>query len=158
MTTRAIRELLAERRRDRKRVEALAESFDREDVAAAALMVECARIDGEFAEEEHEAICRVVREDLDLSPETAECLVAVAERREDEVWHDFLFTKTIKTNFGKDEQLAVIRRLWEVAVADGKADPFEEHLISHVGRELGISEQELRKSRELARKKMGGGE
>ena len=158
MTTRAIRALLAEKRQERKRIEELAKPFDRKDIAAAALMVECARIDGEFAEEEREAICRAVREDLDLTEETAECLVAVAEKREDEVWHDFLFTKTIKTNFGVDEQLAVIQRLWEVAMADGKADPFEEHLISRVGRELGISEQALQKSRERARKKMGGGE
>jgi len=157
MTTRAIRALLAEKRRERKRIEELAEPFDRKDVAAAALMVECARIDGEFAEEEREAICRAVREDLDLSREMAECLIAVAEKREDEVWHDFLFTKTIKTNFGLDEQLAVIRRLWEVAMADGNADPFEEHLISRVGRELRISEQALRESRERARQKMGGG-
>jgi len=156
MTTRAIRALLAEKRRERKRIEELAEPFERGDVAAAALMVECARIDGEFADEEREAICRAVREDLDLTEETAECLVAVAEKREDEVWHDFLFTKTIKTNFGKDEQLAVIRRLWEVAMADGKADPFEEHLISRVGRELGISERALRESRERAREKMKG--
>jgi uncharacterized tellurite resistance protein B-like protein len=157
MTTRAIRELLAERRRDRKRVEALAESFDREDVAAAALMVECARIDGEFAEEEHEAICRAVREELDLSRETAECLVAVAERREDEVWHDFLFTKTIKMNFDEDEKLAVIRRLWEVALADGKVHPFEERLISRVARELGISREAQRESRERAREKLESG-
>lgn len=155
MTTRAIRKLLAEKRQERKRIEELAESFDREDVAAAALMVECARIDGEFADEEREAICRAVREDLNLSRETTECLVAVAEKREDEVWHDFLFTKTIKTNFGADEQLSVIRRLWEVALADGKVDPFEEHLISRIGRELGISKRALQECRECAREKMG---
>ena len=157
MTTKAIRELLAEQRQERKRIEELEEPFDREDVAAAALMVECARIDGEFVEEEREAICRAVREDLDLSREMAECLVAVAEKREDEVWHDFLFTETIKTNFGADEQLAVIRRLWEVALADGAADLFEEQLISRVGRELEISEEALRESRERARERMGIG-
>jgi len=157
VTTKAIRELLAEQRQEQKRIEELEEPFDREDVAAAALMVECARIDGEFVEEEREAICRAVREDLDLSREMAECLVAVAERREDEVWHDFLFTETIKTNFGADEQLAVIRRLWEVALADGAADLFEEHLISRVGRELEISQEALRESRERARERMGIG-
>ena len=157
MTTRAIRELLAEPRQARKRIEEFEEPFDREDVAAAALMVECARIDGEFVEEEREAICRAVREDLDLSREMAECLVAVAEKREDEVWHDFLFTETIKTNFGADEQLAVIRRLWEVALADGAADPFEEHLISRIGRELEIAEAALQESRERARERKGSG-
>jgi len=57
-------------------------------LAAAALMVECARIDGAFTEVERDAICRAVREELVLDEDTARCLVEVAERREDEVWHD----------------------------------------------------------------------
>ena len=117
-------------------------------LAAAALMVECARIDGAFTEVERDAICRAVREQLVLDEETARCLVAVAERREDEVWHDWLFTETIKKSFDEYDRLAVIRRLWEVALADGTVHPFEERLIARIARELDISEETV--DRQLA--------
>jgi uncharacterized tellurite resistance protein B-like protein len=115
--------------------------FELAELAAAALMVECARIDGEFTEQERGAICRAVEEQLRLDEETAECLVGVAERRADEVWHDWLFTETIKRSFDEIDQLAVIRRLWEVALADGTVHPFEESLIARIATELDISEE-----------------
>jgi uncharacterized tellurite resistance protein B-like protein len=111
------------------------------ELATAALMVECARIDGAFSGGERDAICRAVREELLLDEGTARCLVAVAERHEDGVWHDWLFTETIKKSFDEYDRLAVIQRLWEVALADGKVHPFEERLIARIARELGIPEE-----------------
>ena len=114
-----------------------------EVLAAAALMVECARIDGEFDEEERDEICRAVMEELELDQETTECLVGVAERREEEVWHDWLFTETIKKSFDEYERLAVILKLWDVALADGSVHPFEERLITRIASELGIPEEDV---------------
>jgi uncharacterized tellurite resistance protein B-like protein len=112
-----------------------------EELAAAVLMAECAYADGEFSEEEREAICRAVREDFKLDEEAAEWLVQVAEMREDEMWADRPFSETLKKHCSGDERLAVIRRLWEVALADGTLHPFEERLIARIARELGISEE-----------------
>jgi uncharacterized tellurite resistance protein B-like protein len=131
--------------------------FELEKLAAAALLVECARIDGEFADQEHVAICRAVREAFALDRDTGEYLVAVAEKHEDEVWDDWLFTETIKRHFSQDEQLAVIERLWEVALADERLHPFEEHLITSVAHELGLSEGAVARSREQAEQRMMGG-
>ena len=136
MVTKEIREFLAE-----QPAPGPDWPFKLEELAAAALMVECGRIDGEFDEEERDEICRAVIEELVLDADTAECLVGVAERREDEVWHDWLFTETIKKSFAEHERLAVIRRLWEVALADGTVHPFEEHLIARVASELSIPEE-----------------
>ncbi len=131
-----IQAYLAKRRSPRP-----ASPFALEELAAAALMVECARIDGAFTEEERHAICRAVMEKLVLDEETAEYLVGVAEMREDEVWNDWLFTETIKTSFDEYDKLTVIERLWEVALADGTVHPFEEHLIARIASELGISKE-----------------
>jgi uncharacterized tellurite resistance protein B-like protein len=136
METEVIREYLSQRLRPNRRW-----PFELADLAAAALMVECARIDGAFTSEERHSICRAVEEELALDEETAECLVAVAEKREDEVWHDWLFTETIKKRFDEYGRLAVVQRLWEVTLADGDVHPFEERLIARIARELGISQE-----------------
>jgi uncharacterized tellurite resistance protein B-like protein len=130
--------------------------FEREQIAAAALMVECAQVDTEFAQEEREAICRAVRGDFGLDAATCEALVEVAERRTEEVWHDWLFLQAVKQGFTEEEQRGILTRLWEVAHADGEVHPFEVSLISRIARELGFTEAVLEETRAEARKRMGG--
>jgi uncharacterized tellurite resistance protein B-like protein len=91
-----------------------------------------------------------------LGEETAECLVAVAERREDEVWHDWLFTETIKACFDEYDRLTVIERLWEIALADGTVHPFEEHLIARIASELFISREAVDRRLTIALRRQPG--
>ena len=153
MDTEAIREFLAgssDAPRDPE------QPFGREELAAAALLVECARIDREGIDPgEREAICRAVREEFSLDHETAESLVAVAEKRQDEVWHRWLFTETVKRSFNEAAKLRIIRRLWEVAFADYQIHPHELDLIARIARELGIQEEAIHESREWVRERMG---
>ena len=153
MLTKAIRELLAKRPGPAPGPE---RPFEVQTLAAAALMVECARIDGAFTGEDREAICHAVREAFALDRETAEILVGVAEKHEDEMWDNWLFTETIKRHFNQEEQFEIVRRLWEVALADDALHPFEERLIARVARELGLSEDAVAQSRERAHERMGG--
>jgi uncharacterized tellurite resistance protein B-like protein len=153
--TKAIRDLLAKRPGAAPGPE---RPFEIQKLAAAALMVECARIDGAFDEKERDAICHAVREAFALDRETGEQLVAVGERHEDEMWDSWLFTETIKRHFNQEEQVEVIRRLWEVALADEALHPFEERLIARVARELGLSEEAVAESRQRANQGTGGQE
>jgi len=150
--TKAIRELLAKRPGAAPAPE---RPFDVQTLAAAALMVECARIDGAFTERDRGAICHAVREAFALDHETAEILVGVAEKHEDDMWDNWLFTETIKRHFSRDEQIEIVRRLWEVALADEHLHPFEERLIERVARELDLPEEAVAQSRELATERTG---
>jgi uncharacterized tellurite resistance protein B-like protein len=153
--TKAIRELLAKRPGPAPGPE---RPFEVHTLAAAALMVECARIDGAFTGEDREAICHAVHEAFALDRETAEILVGVAEKHEDEMWDNWLFTETIKRHFNQDEQLEIVRRLWEVALADEHLHPFEERLIERVARELNLPEEAVAQSRERATQRTSGEE
>jgi uncharacterized tellurite resistance protein B-like protein len=153
--TKAIRELLAKKPGPAPGPE---RPFEIQLLAAAALMVECARINGAFGETERDAICHAVREAFDLDHETAEILVGVAEKHEDEMWDNWLFTETIKRHFNQEEQLEIIRRLWEIALADADLHPFEERLINSVARELGLPEEAVAESRERASGRTSGEE
>jgi uncharacterized tellurite resistance protein B-like protein len=61
--------------------------------------------------------------------------------REEAVWHDWLFTETVRGSFDAYDRLAVIQRLWEVALADGTVHPFEESLIRRIAGALEVPEQ-----------------
>jgi uncharacterized tellurite resistance protein B-like protein len=153
--TKTIRELLAKRPGPAPGPE---RPFELQKLAAAALMVECARVDGAFDDRDRDAICRAVREAFALDRETAEILVGVAEKHEDEMWDSWLFTETIKRHFSQDEQLEIVRRLWEIALADEHLHPFEELLIEHVARELDLPEEAVARTRERASRRTGGEE
>jgi uncharacterized tellurite resistance protein B-like protein len=128
--------------------------FRREQVAAAALLVQCARVDAEFTQDEREVICAAVREHFSLDAETCGALVEVAERRTEEVWDDWLFLDAVNRGFSPEERIGILERLWQVARADGRLHPFEERLISHVGGELGIPEAERERMRAGAAKRV----
>jgi uncharacterized tellurite resistance protein B-like protein len=132
--------------------------FEREQIAAAALMVECAQVDADFAPEEREAVCEAVRGQFGFDAETSKSLIEVAERRTEEVWHDWLFLEAVKRGFSEEEQLGILDRLWRVAWADGRLHPFEEHLISRIARELGFPELTLEETRTRARERLEAGE
>jgi uncharacterized tellurite resistance protein B-like protein len=152
MLTKAIEKFLAKRR---ARADVAQPEFSREDLAAAALMVECARVDRDQSEDEQRRILAIIRERCGLDAETAECLVAVAEKKSDEVWHDWLFTSAIRDAYDEAGRLELIEHLWEIAAADGAIHDFEEKLVERVGRELAVSDEAISESRASVAGRLG---
>jgi len=112
----------------------------RAQAAAAALMVECARIDQDFSDVERSAIASAAKEIFDLEDDVAQMLVEVGEKRADEVWHNWLFTEAINRGFSEEEKRALVAQLAEVANADGTLRRHEAEFIARVARELGVDE------------------
>jgi uncharacterized tellurite resistance protein B-like protein len=119
---------------------------ERARLAAAALMVECARIDAELREEERHAIAESVRELFQLDPDMAEMLLAVAEKRVEDVWHDWLFTEAIREGFDPEARAQLVRRLCFVARANGSLGDREQAFIGRIARELGVPEERVREA------------
>ena len=130
--------------------------FSRCQVAAAALLVESCRIDANFDRSEQDRIRRIVSERFDLSREDAAELVKIAEKRQSEVYSDWLFTEAVKKDFSSDECAQVVGMLWEAAYSDGQLHKFESHMINRVAGEIGVSPEIMETERQdaLSRLKM----
>ncbi len=118
---------------------------ERTQIAVAALLIELARIDADFADSERDAIKRSVREMFGIEPRVTEALIAVAERKVEEVWHNFLFTEAIKKGFDTEGRVQLIRKLGQVACADGVLHHLEYQMVQQVVRELEIPSDEVEK-------------
>lgn len=138
---------------------ATADRYDRDDltVAAAALLVEAARMDTVVDSEERETIKRLVRDQFSLSAEEAEDLVAAAESRAEQSVQLFGFTKTIKDKFSYEQRIELIEMLWEVIYADGQMRALEANLMRRVAGLLHVPDQEsgAARKRVLARREGG---
>ncbi|MFZ3033689.1 MAG: TerB family tellurite resistance protein [Parvibaculum sp.] len=123
---------------------------DRKHAAAAALLVEAARLDRKFDASEHEALKKIISDKFGLAPEAAQALISVAEGENKIVYDDRMFLDGIKQGFTEKEKLDLIEMLWEIALADRNLHALEEYLVWHTAEALGISHEKSQQARAAA--------
>lgn len=132
-----------------------AHSFEERQLAAAALMVEAARLDDQFEAREREQIRTLLRERFALSPEDGDLLLAEAERESERSVEWQGFTRTVKEGFDLPERLALIEMLWEVVYADGELHDYEASLLRRVTGLLYVSDRDSGEARKRALTRLG---
>lgn len=122
----------------------LAAEAGREDaaihLAAAALMVEAAHMDGQVDAAERSAIARCLEAHFGLSETEAGDLLAKAEAEiaESTQLHPFALRLTGALDY--DERVELVEMLWEVAYADGELHDFEANLLRRLGGLLHVTD------------------
>jgi uncharacterized tellurite resistance protein B-like protein len=123
----------------------------RQHLAAAALLVEAARVDGRFEAEERREIQRLLEERFHLDPVVALDLLeeaeSAAERSTD--WQGF--TRVLNDAFDQDGRIAILEMLWEVIDADGRVDTLEASLMRRLGALMYVSDRDNGEARQRAR-------
>ena len=122
-------------------------------LAAAGLLIEAARRDNDFADEERAAITHVVGQNFNLSDEDAKTLVATAENRQSLPYGESIFTRTVATSFSVDERKEVLQMIWSVALADGRLDRLEQVMIAQLAKEIGLDKAASDEARKAAEAK-----
>jgi uncharacterized tellurite resistance protein B-like protein len=110
--------------------------------AVAAILVQAARLDGEFGAAERQRIEGLLAERFALDPAQVSALMSVAERMSDEAVDNYEFTRTISQKFDHEERIGIVEMLWDVAYADGSLHPYEGNLLRRVAGLLYVTDQE----------------
>ena len=136
-------------------VSAPAARHDDAHVAAAALMVEAARLDGSFTDVERDRIQKLLVERFQLTPWLAAELLARAEHTATEsvAWQGF--TQAIKDGLAPEERIGVIEMLWEVVYADGTLHDYEASLLRRVTGLLYVGDRESGEARLRVMERLG---
>jgi len=122
-------------------------------LAAAALLVESASIDGLFDEMERRRISSLMQTHFSLNNAETKTLITQAELAAEGTGQLYGFTKIVKDRYDECDRINVIDMLWEVAFADGNVDAFEKNFIQRVAGLLFVSDKDrgLAKKRVMAR-------
>ena len=131
------------------------EGFDHRHIAVAALLVEAARKDGHFDAAEHEVIVRLLTSHFKMPTEQSEALLAVAERRERMVMHNWIFYEHIKRGFSPEERRAIVGDLWSLAYADAALHRFETSLIEAIAHQIDVTASACAEERDRAKMRAG---
>lgn len=98
-------------------------------LAAAVLLLETARADYAHHELELDAVREGLAREFGVAPEALAPLLADAEQRAKHSVSLHEFVQTLNRALDVEEKRSLLRLLWQVAYADGKIEPLEEHLL-----------------------------
>ena len=108
-------------------------------MATAVLMVDVARADHVFDDEEFDRVLQLVQAHFDLTPEQAAALVVDADDQAEELISVHDFTQLLHNNLDEDEKATIVGLLWQVAYADGRLDKYEDSLVLKISDLLHVS-------------------
>jgi uncharacterized tellurite resistance protein B-like protein len=128
-------------------------SADQLHLAAAALLVEAARMDDTVHADERETVLELVRKRFALSAEESQSLLAAAEDHVDHSTQLHAFTKVVNKAFGPAERIELMEMLWEVTYIDGELHDFEASLMRRLAGLLHVTDRDsgAARNRVLAR-------
>jgi len=121
-------------------------------LAAAALLVHAAAIDGDVSQRERDKLHAVVKQRFDLDDAATDELVDQATLAEHEAVDLYHFTSLLHRTLDEAGRARIIEMMWEIVYADGKRDELEDNLLWRAADLLGVSPRE----RIALRQRIGG--
>ena len=126
-------------------------------LAAAALLVHAASIDGTISELERAKLHDVIKQRFGLDDADTDELMAEATAAEQEAIDLYKFTTRLNHSLDEAGRARVVEMMWQVICADGIITEFEDNLVWRAADLLGISRNERIALRERVTASRGGG-
>ena len=116
--------------------------------AFAAILVEAARADEDYTDEERRLIDRTLSAKFSLSAEEAAALRGTAEADQAEANDLYKFTSVLKDALSREEKIGLVEDLWRVVLSDDARDPHEEMVIRRLLGLIHLEDTESQRARQ----------
>ncbi|MBF0392362.1 MAG: TerB family tellurite resistance protein [Alphaproteobacteria bacterium] len=124
-------------------------------LAAAALLVEAAMMDGGMDDGERARIAQALSERLSVPRGTVDSLIERAQSRTDQSTQLIPFTRILKDALPYDERTVILEMLWEIAYANGELHDYESNLVRRIAGLLFVSDRDSGEARKRALARLG---
>ena len=125
------------------------------EVAAAALLVEAARVDGRIEPAERTVIAALLSRRFGLDPGDAEALLTAGAAENERSVQLQGFAQTINAQFTEAERIELVEMLWEVVYADGVQTEYEANLLRRIGGLLYVADRDRGAARQRVLARLG---
>ena len=123
-------------------------------LAAATLMFEMIRSDGQIDEVELNQMRSLLESQMDIAEEDIEELVNQAQSNAEDAISLQGFTRQICERWDNDQRLQLIENLWLLALADQTIDANERHLVRKIAGLLYMTDRQINIAKESAKLKL----
>ena len=117
------------------------ENLADENILVTALLIHAAKIDENYTEIEKKIITRAIINLNEISPDEAEEILKLAEKKEEESNQIVEFTREIK-QYPMEFRLKIIEIIWKIVYSDDTSDNYESNLIRRICGLLYISDKD----------------
>ena len=107
------------------------ENSNDKNILIIALLIHAAKIDENYTEIEKKIIKKTIIQLNQVSPNEAEKLLKIAEKKEEESNQIIEFTREIK-KYSMELRLKIIEIIWKIVYSDGASDNYESNLIRRI--------------------------
>ena len=130
-------------------------SINKVQVATSALLVEIAKADGDFSENERKRVIDLMKEQFELDEKCVNDLLELSEQKVKDSISVYEFSSVINENFTQREKLDLINNLWRIIYEDGKLDSHEDRLIKIIGSTLNLDHKDVIGAKLFVKEEMG---
>ena len=124
-------------------------------LAAVALLVHVATIDGDMTSDERDKLHAVVKQRFGLDDAVAAELIDKATEAEHEAVDLYHFTSLLNRTLDEEGRARVVEMMWEIVYADGRRDELEDNLLWRAADLLGVSQRQRIELRQRIAAKAG---
>ena len=113
------------------------------EAATCAVLLEIAKIDEEFTNEEQKIINNILKKKFSLTDKEVEELVKLTSeelKQSSDLWH---FTDTINKNFTKEQKVQLIEHIWQIIYSDKHLKGHEDYLVHKLQRLMWLDHKDL---------------
>jgi len=111
-------------------------------LAAAALLVHTAAIDGTISDVERGRLHDIIKQRFKLDDTAADKLIGRAEEADDRAIDLYQFTTRLNRALDDKQRARMVEMMWQVVFADGNVTEFEDNLIWRAADLLHVSREE----------------
>jgi uncharacterized tellurite resistance protein B-like protein len=111
-------------------------------LAAAALLVHVATLEGALAPTSRAKLHALLKSRFELSDDLTEELIDVAVMADHEAIDFYHFTSLLNRALNEEGRQRIVEMMWEMVYADGRVSEFEENVMWRVSDLLGVSTRE----------------
>ena len=111
------------------------------NILITALLIHAAKIDENYTEIEKKIIKKAIIDLNEISPDEAEKMLELAEKKEKESNQIIEFTREAK-KYSMEFRLKIIEIIWKIVYSDGTNDNYESNLIRRICGLLYISDKD----------------
>lgn len=113
------------------------------EAATCAVLLEIAKIDEEFTNEEQKIINNILKKKFSLTDKEVDELVKLTSeelKQSSDLWH---FTDTINKNFTKEQKTQLIEHIWQIIYSDKHLKGHEDYLVHKLQRLMWLDHKDL---------------
>ena len=117
------------------------ESPNNKNILVTALLIHAAKIDENYTEIEKKIITKAIINLNKISPDEANEILKLAEKKEEESNQIVEFTREIK-KYSMESRLKIIEVIWKIVYSDGTSNSYESNLIRRICGLLYVSDKD----------------